>query len=631
MCGIAGGFWCPANDRIYDRISKAMDQLKLRGPDDRGSFIRDLAGGRLALAQTRLSIIDLSSGGHQPMHSEDGRYSIVYNGEFYNYKEVRRELTGIGYRFNSESDTEVLLNAWIHSGRKCLTSIEGMFAFVIYDHESQTLTCVRDAFGIKPLYYKPADNGFLFSSDVPSILELCESKPDLNLQRCYDYLVHGDYDSEEDTFFADIKHLQPGHLLEYDLKTRKCGEPVCWWTPSIEQDRSIRFEDAVEQVRERFIHNVKLHLRSDVPLGSALSGGIDSSSVVCAIRHLEPDIPIHAFSFIARNYDVSEERWIDIINQRVGAVGHKVFSGASDLKNDMEDMIRAQGEPFGSTSIYAQYKVFQLAKSAGITVTLDGQGADELFAGYNQYPGYRMQSLIEKGEILDAVRFAWRWSQWPDRNLARTLKYYLSLSTPEKLRPLVKRATGAQSCPAWLNFDVLKQADVKLGYGKSLLKDGPRGRKLMAMLRHHLCRSGLTSLLRHGDRNSMRFSVESRVPFLTIPFVELVMRLPEEFLISRNGETKSVFRAAMRGIVPSEILDRRDKIGFATPEKDWAFSLEPVARNWIMDSDQIPMINKERLVSAFDDVMSKRKPFSWQVWRWMNFLKWYEIYGSSQS
>ena len=561
------------------------------------------------------------------MHSVDGRFTMVYNGEIYNYKELRRVLAGEGRIFNTQTDGEVLLQAWIEWGAECLERLEGMFAFVVYDSHRQTISCVRDAFGIKPLFYTNTETGLFFASEVPALLELFGSKPEVNWQRCYDYLVHGDYDSQEESFFEGVSHLLPGHLLEYDLASSAVNRIGCWWKPSIAETCKLSFSDAAEQLRTQFLHNVKLHLRSDVPLGSALSGGIDSSAVVSAIRYLEPDCPIHTFSFIAKNYDISEEFWVDKINSHVRAIPHKVVAGGAELMNDLEDMIRAQGEPFGSTSIFAQYKVFQLAKENGITVTLDGQGADEMLAGYTRYPGQRMLSILEEGNVVELLRFARRWSEWPGRSYLRTWMYFAALTMPSGLYSLAKRVLGHDPLPDWLDRSVLLEAGVDVSIMRPEIKDKVRGRRLAAELADNLTRLGLPGLLRHADRNSMRFAIESRVPFLTIPMVNLLLSLPEEYLISPDGETKSIFRAAMRDIVPDEILDRKDKIGFATPEKDWLFDMQGTVKEWIDKGSEVPFLNHSNLMRHFDAVLAGKKAFSWQVWRWVNFIKWHEMYG----
>lgn len=607
MCGIAGGWW-PQFSSAQTQLPKALHAMRHRGPDDQGFQVYPVASAVVALGQVRLSIIDLSAAGHQPMHSLDGRWAIVFNGEIYNYRELRAELLTLGCSFKSKTDTEVLLAAWTHWGHACLSRLRGMFAFAVLDKKNATLTCVRDAFGIKPFFYSRDSHGFRFASELPALLRLQSSMPKLNWQRSYDYLVHGDYDSISDTFFSAIYHLPPGHWMSVNTNNGISSPPQRWWEPKIIERPGWTFGDAVTQVRDQFLQNMRLHLRSDVPLGAALSGGVDSSAVVCAMRHIEPNLPIHTFSYIASSSDVNEEHWVDRVNAHVGAIPHKVHVTAQDLATDLDDMIKSQGEPFGTTSIYAQYKVFKLAKESGMTVTLDGQGADEMLAGYNGYPGQRLRSLIETGHIYESWDFLNKWSKWPGRSKLNGLKTFIGQLTSGPTYDLLKKFNGNECCPAWLNQRVLQDSGVSLSYPDKGAELSIRGRRVMAELAASLSQRGLPSLLRHGDRNSMRFSIESRVPFLTTDFAELLLSLPEEYLIASNGETKHVFRAAMRGIVPDDVLDRRDKIGFATPEKDWLMGIAPIIRKGLSEPINLPFINQSELLLEFDRVVGVLAP-----------------------
>lgn len=624
MCGMLGIFDSKQDVGVDARLKVGLGALKHRGPDGHGLDSFDVSGGTVHLGHARLSIIDLTQGGRQPMRNADGRYVIVFNGEIYNYKELREELQGLGCRFTSDSDTEVLLAAWAIWGRACLPRLVGMFAFVVLDREAATLTCVRDVFGIKPFFYAQEGGDFLFASEAPALVALKSTKAQLNWQRAYDYLVHGDYDSSPETFFDGVLHLPPGHMFVVDLASRSVGVVERWWTPRITERHDLSFEEAAERVRENFLQSIRLHLRSDVPLGAALSGGVDSSAVVCAMRHVAPDHPIHTFSYIAAGSELNEEKWADLVNTHVGAISHKVVVTPQELARDLDDMIRAQGEPFGSTSIYAQYRVYKLAKEYGITVTLDGQGADEMLAGYNGYPGPRLRSLLETGHWAQAGKFLNAWSKWPDRSRAGGIKLAVAEMTDGALYQALRRLSGRQAMPSWIRGDALAQRGVSLRHPRQRPELHERGRRVMAELAHSLTKRGLSSLLRHGDRNSMRFSIESRVPFLTIEQAELLLSLPEHYLISQDGETKSVFRAAMRGIVPDEILDRKDKIGFQTPEQLWLTSMAGTVREWLQADIGLPFLDQPAILREFEDIIGGRKAFSWQVWRWINFIRWHQ-------
>lgn len=633
MCGILGLYSISSgnlDDYFESKLSLALNALKRRGPDDTGNekislpFLNNHQQF-LALGHTRLSIIDLTSSGHQPMNSFDGRYSIVFNGEIYNYRELRAELKSAGYFFHTDSDTEVLLNSWIHWGEDCLTRLIGMYAFAIYDRNTGLLKCIRDQFGVKPFFYFK-DQGFIFASEVNALIELLPQKPTLNWQRSYDYLVHGDYDSSAETFFSGIYHLQPGHLIQINTFTGHVESPKRWWSPQIKEKLDLKFDDAVSQVRELFLKNIRLHLRSDMPIGVALSGGIDSSAVVCAIRHIEPDFPINTFSYITSGDGINEEHWVDLVNKRVAAKSHKISFSNQELTRDLDEMIMSQGEPFGSTSIYAQYRVYQAARENGVAVTLDGQGADEVFAGYNGYPGQRLRSMLEMGQLTKAANFLNNWSKWPGRSNLLAAKYLASELTGGNLYKILRLIDGRSSIPDWIEKSVFLDKGVQLDKMRIRPENNVKGRRVIDELSLSISKRGLVSLLRHGDRNSMRFSIESRVPFLTPELVNLAHSMPEDYLISMEGETKHVFRVAMRGIVPDEILNRKDKIGFETPERELIISMADEVRGWLKEGLHIPFINQSKIFGEFEQIVLGRKPFSLQVWRWINFIRWIKLF-----
>lgn len=626
MCGITGGWWTEAPKDLHERMRRSLEKMKNRGPDDRGIAHYQTAGGDVVLGHTRLSIIDLSAAGHQPKMSEDGRFSMVFNGEIYNYRELRQSLIKLGYGFSSDSDTEVLLAAWQEWSEECLVRLEGMFAFVVYDAQEETLSCARDAFGIKPFFYDFQPGTFLFASEQAALLQLRDEKPRLNWQRCYDYLVYSEHDSRKQSFIERIDHLLPGHWFKLELHDSGTVAQQCWWRPPIAQTSSLTFSQAAEAVREQFLHNIRLHLRSDVPLGAALSGGVDSSAVVCAMRHVQPDMPINTFTFIAPGFKASEEQWADRINQFVGATSHKVSASGEDLARDLDHLIETQGEPFGSTAPYAHFRLCELTKERGVTVTLEGQGADELLAGYAGFPGHRLLSMLEQGQLLNAQRFALNWARWPDRGYRRALMYFAEAALPDAPYRIAHNRVVRRD-PKWLNIDMMVDAGVHLSQRRAPHQTSAKGRRVMEQLAVALQSRNLPSMLRYSDRNAMQFSLESRVPFLTLPLANLLLSLPEHYLISDHGETKSVFRAAMRGIVPDDVLNRKDKIGFATPEQKWLLSTASKVREWLQASDQIPFLNRRALLENFDAVVAGKYPFSWQVWRWLNFVRWHEKLG----
>ncbi|MEZ2345331.1 MAG: asparagine synthase (glutamine-hydrolyzing), partial [Microcoleus sp.] len=433
MSGFLGGRWGSGKASSRKAVEDGLNAMSYRGPDGAGILIESVGRSEVCLAHNRLAILDLTDNALQPMHSGDGSLSIVFNGEIYNYVELREELLLYGFKFSTDSDTEVLLYAWRHWGHACLEKLTGMFAFAVLDRKSSKLTCVRDAFGVKPLFYKCVGEEFIFASEIGALRKLSGQSDSLNVQRAYDYLVHGDYDSGDQTFFTDILSLKPGHLLSLSLRDGVVSEPELWWRPSIIERPSVTFADAADELRELFLKSVRLHMRSDVPIAAALSGGIDSSAIVCAMRHVAPDRSISSFSYIAEGHISSEEQWVDQVNSYVGAIPNKIVANAQELLRDLPDMISAQGEPFGSSSIYAQYRVCQHAGSNGFKVLLEGQGADEMLGGYIGYPGQRLRSLLEKGEYARAWEFLGSWAQWPNRSRWGAIQRFVAEVAPDFL------------------------------------------------------------------------------------------------------------------------------------------------------------------------------------------------------
>ncbi len=634
MCGIAGFINRDNAGHALQRVPSALNLLEHRGPDDAGYLAYSsrgiTAGNRWTgdltcepeaiLLHRRLSILDLSQTGHQPMSSADGRYHLTYNGEIYNYLELREELARLGHVFRSRSDSEVLLAAYAQWGSDALTRLTGMFAFAILDTVSRKLFLARDFFGIKPLYYARTAAGFFFASELKALLELASVNRSANPERLYLYLRFGMTDHGAGTLFSELQQLPPAHYLEISLDRPEAAVPVRYWTPGTDRDADLSLDEAASHLRNLFLKNVSLHLRSDVPVGAALSGGIDSSAIVAAMRYLEPSLEIHAFSYISDDPSLSEEKWVDIAASAARAGVHKVRPEPQELVDDLDILTYCQDEPFGSTSIYAQYRVFREAARMGIKVMLDGQGADEILGGYRPYMAARLASLIRRNRWTEAGRFLGRCSQWPGASkpwlIAKTADYLL----PRSLQAPLRKMIGRELMPAWMNegwFARRGVASQVLDYssGASVLKHD---------MLHDLTETSLPYLLRYEDRNSMAFSIESRVPFLTPELVNFMLSLPDRYIVADDGCSKAVFRAAMRGIVPDAILDRRDKIGFATPERNWLGGLHSWMKH-VLGSDaarEIPALNFQQLTREFDQAIQGRKRFDFRLWRMVNLIQW---------
>ncbi|MBD2569388.1 asparagine synthase (glutamine-hydrolyzing) [Anabaena lutea] len=634
MCGIAGILKLDRSKIDSQLLKSVSSSLYTRGPDDFGflgwsgeSPVQlsrnpdELQNCLVGLVHRRLSILDLSEAGWQPMVTPDGRYAIVFNGEIYNYLELQAELKALGHTFHSHSDTEVLLTAYAHWGNQALNRLVGMFAFAILDTQKRSIFIARDFFGIKPLYYTHWHNGFAFASEIKALLEFPGLNHRINPQRLYDYLCLGLTDQGGETLLADIRQLPAAHYLEFSLDAPYKFDPVRYWQVNLNQRLEISFEEAAEQLRELFLNSVKLHLRSDVAVGAALSGGIDSSSIVMAMRYLEPDLEIHTFSYLADDPKVSEEQWMKIVSKAANSIMHTTQPTPTQLVEDLNHLIQVQDEPFGSTSIYAQNRVFRLAQEAGIKVMLDGQGADEMLGGYSGYLGARLASLIRQGQLGKATQFLQKASSLPNISSLKLLLIGGGFLLPENLQGAARDLVGKSFTPSWLNSTWFTEQGVMLASTTQNYK-----REVFWERLKHDLENSLISLLRYEDRNSMAFSIESRVPFLTPTLVNFMFSLPEEYIIAPDGTSKAVFRRAMRGIVPDTILNRRDKIGFATPEFSWLTALSPWVEEVLHSKPSIPVLKIDVVEREWRAVIEGRKPFNFRIWRWLNLIRWAEKY-----
>lgn len=637
MCGIAGLVTSGQVSISSDRLGQLSHSIAHRGPDGLGFLSWSPAAGvraseqpqsldraAVVLLHRRLAILDLTAAAAQPMTDADIRYCITFNGEIYNYLELKSELIGCGHCFQSSSDTEVLLTAFAQWGLAALPRLTGMFAFAIWDAYAHKLFLVRDPFGIKPLYYSVYDGHFVFASEISALLKFRGQRPKINPQSAYYYLHNGHTDHTSETLYKDIHQVPPGHYLTVSFEQPHQYQIERYWSLDLQTSLDISFSEATQYLREQFLQNIQLHMRSDVPVGAALSGGIDSSAIVAAIHHQGLAPQLHAFSYIPNDPSLSEESWVNLVGQHTDTTIHKVTASPTELVDDLDTMIARQGEPFASTSIYAQYRVFQKAREIGIKVMLDGQGADELLGGYRPYLAARLASLLARGEFGQALGFLQRASQLSNSGKKYLMTRALGLLLPSWLEEPAKLLVGRQASLPWLNKQWLDRWDIqplpsRLNRSSSVLWE---------QLHRALSVTSLPMLLRYEDRNSMAHSIESRVPFLTPDLAQFVFSLPEEFIINSDGTSKHIFREAMRGIVPDTILDRRDKVGFATPEQAWIQQLRPWFETVLTSETayQMPMFNLPRIHQEFDAIMAGKQAFDFRIWRWANLIRWAEYF-----
>jgi asparagine synthase (glutamine-hydrolysing) len=528
------------------------ERMAHRGPDGQGTWDDGVAG----LAARRLAVIDLHERSNQPLHLAP--WHLVFNGEIYNYRQLRDELRGLGDDFVTDGDGEVLLHAWARWEEDALLRLDGMFAFAVWHDERRELVCACDVFGEKPLFWTTRGDRLVFASDVRA---LREAEPDLGAARVEaiaPYLGRGLMPPIEQSFFAGIHRLPGAHLLRFRggrIDVRR------YWSPHAVQVPA-RYDEAVDGLRELLVESIRLRLSADVPVGTSLSGGIDSSVIVSLAGRIAGDHRRHAFTARFPGFERDEWRYADAVASAAGVVEHHAIEPTgADLLAELETFVRFHEEPVVSTSVYAQWGVMRAARKAGVTVLLDGQGGDELFAGYPdssgwalraQGPGAVVRGLVsarDRGAVLRAVG--------SERLPASfVLRYRRRRVTPYAAEDV--RDAAARVVPPAMTADGL---------------DAPLARELLRQTFH----TSMPALLRYADRNSMAHAREVRLPYLDRRVAEYALSLPPGF-VYRRGVTKAVLRDTVAGLAPTTVLVRRDKIAFETPQQRWLSDPAWVAR-----------------------------------------------------
>lgn len=589
----------------YKTLSVMMSSMKHRGPDDEGVFIENGIG----LGFVRLSILDLSPAGHQPMFSHDGKNVIVYNGEIFNYLEIKKELNEKGYLFRTGTDTEVLLAAYQEWGEKCLDKFNGMWAFAIYNRIEKTIFISRDRYGIKPLYYYSCDDYFVFASEIIPLLKIIKHKPSVNNQAIFDFLVFNRTDQYTTTMFDGIMKLRHGCNMKVDKSGTSISE---WYNLNQHVKDTTRFRSP-EEFRYLLSESIALRLRSDVPVGICLSGGLDSSSIASILIKDYNKAEIKTFSSVYGCGQTGDESVY--INQFKNILPNMYFTtpDASTLLSDLTDYIRLHTEPVSDTGVYAQYKVMELAYGK-VVVTLDGQGADEILAGYHYFFGNYFRELLRKKRI---GKLSWELMFYILRHkslfgLGSLMFNLISPAARTKVKYLEKR---------YLDSDFV--ATYKRG--SYIAEDLYSADSLQAALLNHF-EHKLEHLLKWEDKNSMRFSIEARMPFLDHRLVERTLALPADEII-KNGMTKYFLREAMKNTVPEEIRTRRDKIGFGTPNEDW-FRTKPFRKNILelLHSEKLTarkIINPEKAMKIYTDHLNMKVNAAREIWKWINLEIWF--------
>ena len=554
MCGIAGCFAYDDTEKILEKMNAAMTH---RGPDGDGKVYFAEKGVKIGLAHRRLAIID-RKGGKQPMKSANNpNYEIIYNGEVYNYQELKAELLAENpkLKFRTTSDTEVVLEAFIRWGDKAFDKLNGMFGLAILDRSKGQITLARDHFGIKPLYYYQEGKNVLFASEIKTLLASGKVKTEPNDKIIYRYLKFRVQDDADETFFTNIYRLLPGEMMTIS----KSGVKKKMYTHLREELIELAkkpqaySEEAAAEYGRRLDEAVKMRLVGEVPVGTSLSGGLDSSSVAALIsKNLEEDgknaslemvgTRQNTFSAVFPNSANDEEAYVDsLIDKYPNKIkAHKIKPTPKTFLEDLQDFVRTQEEPIISTGPYAQYAVMREA-AKHVTVLLDGQGADEMMAGYDPYYYVYLNQLKTRKQYKRLAAETMKSKDIVKKILKgrrNKLKPITNLMQPE----FAEKYTGEKM--------VVINNDLKM----RLLDD--------------IFKNSLPSLLRYEDRNTMRFSLEGRVPFIDKELLKYLFSLDESAILNA-GWNKNILRESMKGILPEKIRARRNKIGFTTPEGEW--------------------------------------------------------------
>ena len=567
MCGIAAIIGLEGRKVDVTALERMAFSLQHRGPDDKGVYIN----GSVGFGFRRLSILDLSASGHQPKVSHDGKKILIFNGEIYNYIELREELRGLGYHFESTGDTEVLLAAYSEWGKNCLPKLNGMWAFLIYDISEKKIFGSRDRFGVKPLYRYSSSDLVLFGSEIKAILHSGYYKADINLEVAARFLVQDLLDVDNKTFYSGIEQIPAGSAFELHLD----GRQRAWFYWSLDDIREDEPVHPCDDFKVLFDDAVRLRMRSDVPVGVCLSGGLDSTSIICSMARVRANTssPLEAFSFISKDYD--ESNYISDTIKSTGAHLNRLEINPTSIVSRLEKALWYHDEPLHSMTALVGFELMSLAAQRGVKVILNGQGADETIGGYHSYFATYWSEMLRKKEYLLVWEEITKYSSVFGSNRYRMFLGAVSSVLGDRVAPLPLyrqvadlRRRMSYNTNGWFTPEFLAHLKIDRTIRISSLDDA---------LRLSVRRRPLPLLLRTEDRNSMAHSVEARLPFLDYRLVTLMFKLPSR--LKMNGPwNKYILRQAMTGVIPESVRTRVDKMGFPVPSRHWLTTalFEPV-------------------------------------------------------
>jgi len=631
MCGLFASV-------AFEPDRARSDLVAHRGPDGSGWKIFSSPAGPVALGHRRLAIIDVSDAGLQPMADTSGRFQMVFGGEIYNYIELRDELRAQGEVFASASDSEVLLRAYIVWGEAALERLRGMFALLIWDDRDKILFAARDRFGIKPLYLYEGAGGVAFGSEIKQVLGLPGQSGRMNIPRVHDFLASGLSDHTRETMFDGVVQLRGGECATIDAGGGTGARlAIRRWYPVTAGELDLSENEAAARFRGLLSDSVRLHLRSDVPVGSCLSGGLDSSAIICLMADqlgsTQGGGRVNTVSACYAEKAVDEKPFMDMVVAHAQTRPHFVFPHPDDVFQAASEITWHQDEPFGSTSIFAQWCVFAEARRAGVTVMLDGQGADEQLAGYHGGFSLHLAELTRQWRLGQVVRTILERRRHHGAPVVRQLMHYAVPLLPAPLAALLRAKQQALTQHGWLDGELIAAQGNPAGafetgiaaLGLPPVKD--IGSLCVAMTHS----TNLPMLLHWEDRNAMAHSIEARVPFLDHPLVEFSLALGSRHKFV-GGDTKRVLRASMAGILPEPVRQRRDKLGFATPEQAW---FRGPLRNLMSDGVEktlslYPMLfNAAGVRSLAGEMLAGQRRVDFRLWRIVNLGIWGERFGVS--
>lgn len=633
MCGIVGVFSSVASV-TKSEIVRLVASIRHRGPDQEDIFIDERH--RVGLGFVRLAILDLSPSGAQPMVDRSGRYVITFNGEVYNYIELRRELQKLGYSFETGTDTEVVLYSFVEWGVECFSRLRGMWGIAIYDTRDDVIYLSRDYFGIKPLYYYSSDNAVYWASEIKAFSCMGDLREDL--QTSVEFLELGLQEHSNRTFFQGVRLLLPSHYAVVRLKDSAVSVNVLpYWdlaSASSVVALPVGEKAIVEKFRSILTHSIDISLRSDVPIWVLLSGGLDSSTIASVIHHLHPEQTINALTVVHDDPKINELEYVREVVRRKNCTLTEVRINNENWVDELDRFVYHQDEPTSSTSILNHWFLMKELSRQGVKVILSGQGVDEVQYGYiRMFMGYFFSDLFSSGRYLTLFRELYK--HWKDRdeivpNFNTSGSYLSGLIGNKEFYMQAIKGLVPQSIAKSLKAQYIEKStgivceefrEMKQPYNPFI----PAGfDQLHSAMYRMLTVEAIPRILKSEDRSSMAFSIEERVPFIDRDIIEYLFAISSEYKV-KDATSKWILREAMKGILPESVRTRRSKLGFNSPEKAWVTGTkfkEYIRDNKLFDYLQGSVVERDKFESYYQDVCSGRREYSSLVWRVLHYAMW---------